>query len=234
MKKYEEENAFALSIGDLMAALLLIFILLLSSTLLRLEKETEEKVNIAEKYVEVKRELYNNLFLEFKEDLPKWKAEIDSLTLSFRFQEPDILFKQGDHKLSDKFQEILADFFPRYISVLNKQKLREAIEEIRIEGHTSSEWSTQVEGNKAYFLNMELSQNRTRAVLEFSLEQIIENDLKEWCRGKITANGLSSSKLVFENGNENKIASRRVEFRVRTDAEKRIDELLKLSLKNND
>ncbi|KAA3596258.1 MAG: OmpA family protein [Calditrichaeota bacterium] len=234
MKKYEEENAFALSIGDLMAALLLIFVLLLSSTLLRLEKETEEKVNIAEKYVEIKRELYNNLFLEFKEDLPKWGAEIDSLTLSFMFHTPDILFKQGDYKLSNKFQEILTDFFPRYINVLSEQKFRDAIEEIRIEGHTSSEWSFQVEEDKAYFYNMELSQNRTRAVLEFSLLQIDEKDLKDWCRGKITANGLSSSKLVFENGIENKAVSRRVEFRVRTDAEKRIDELLKLSLKNND
>ena len=43
----EPQNPFALSIGDLMAALLLIFILLLSSTLLRLQDEFENKSLIA-------------------------------------------------------------------------------------------------------------------------------------------------------------------------------------------
>jgi hypothetical protein len=43
------------------------------------------------------------------------------------------------------------------------------------------------------------------------------------------ANGLSSSQLIlYSDGSENKEASRRVEFRVRTDAEKQIDELLRI------
>jgi hypothetical protein len=48
--------------------------------------------------------------------------------------------------------------------------------------------------------------------------------MKVWAKEKITANGLSSSKLILDkDGREDKEASRRVEFRVRTDAEKRIE-----------
>ena len=41
--------------------------------------------------------------------------------------------------------------------------------EIRIEGHTSSEWFDQSTGNEAYLNNMELSQNRARNVLDYIL-----------------------------------------------------------------
>jgi hypothetical protein len=49
----EPHNPFALSIGDLMAALLLIFILLLSATLLQLK----ERAEMAEQYKDVKKEM---------------------------------------------------------------------------------------------------------------------------------------------------------------------------------
>ena len=79
---------------------------------------------------------------------------------------------------------------------------------------------------KAYFNNMELSQNRTRRVLEFILNN--QQTDKDWIRQKLTANGLSSSKLVIKNEIEDKEKSRRVEFRVRTNAEKRIVKILSI------
>jgi outer membrane protein OmpA-like peptidoglycan-associated protein len=74
---------------------------------------------------------------------------------------------------------------------------------------------------------MELSQNRTRAVLQYCLSlEKAKNDM-EWAKENITANGLSSSKIIRQNnGQENPALSRRVEFRVRTDAEKRILSIL--------
>ena len=65
----EPENPFALSIGDLMAALLLIFILLLASTLLKLQDEFETKSQVAERYTAIKEDIYNELMIEFKDDL---------------------------------------------------------------------------------------------------------------------------------------------------------------------
>lgn len=49
----------------------------------------------------------------------------------------------------------------------------------------------------------------------------------------VTANGLSSSKLVYnDDGTEDKARSRRVEFRTRTNAENRIVQILD-ELKND-
>jgi outer membrane protein OmpA-like peptidoglycan-associated protein len=225
----EEENPFALSIGDAMAALLLVFILILSSILLELE-ETKEKQNIViSEYNDLKRQIYYRLKEEFKNDLPNWKAELDSSNLAFRFKEPDILFATGSSVLKTEFQSILSDFFPRYISVLRSAEFIDSIEEIRIEGHTSSEWVYNASQEFAYFENMRLSQDRTRTTLEFTLSQLMDEDSKYWTRSLITANGLSSSQLIYNQlGQEDKEASRRVEFKVRTDAEKKIEELLKL------
>ncbi len=120
------------------------------------------------------------------------------------------------------FEHVLKDFFPRYVRILKIPKYKDDIEEIRIEGHTSSEWRFDVPRDSAYLLNMRLSQDRTRSVLEYVVELPEVADDKEWLRGFVTANGLSSSKLILRKDEEDKAASRRVEFRVRTNAEKRI------------
>ena len=117
------------------------------------------------------------------------------------------------------------DFFPRYIKILKQYQTD--IEEIRIEGHTSSEWSKNMAQNeKTYFLNMELSQNRTRATLEYCL--MLPNIATErlWIKQILTANGLSSSKPILVNGVEDSIHSRRVEFRIKTNSENQILKIL--------
>lgn len=219
----EPQNPFALSIGDLMAALLLIFILLLSSTLLRLQDEFENKTQIAERYTAIKEDIYNQLMIEFKEDLEKWNAYIDPDELIFRFKEPDILFGINQYKVKPEFETILKEFFPRYITVLSKPEFKENIEEIRIEGHTDNSGS--------YFHNMELSQNRTRSVLTYVLENTLDETIdKNWVQLNLTANGLSYSKPIADNETESgRALNRRVEFRIRTNAEKQIDEILKLN-----
>ena len=211
----KEENAFSLSTGDLMAGLLFIFILLLMGALLQVQEKAEQDEEIVKRYDQIKTQLYIDLQEEFKKDLTVWRATIDS-TLCIRFQEPSMLFDEGEDVLKPKFKEILDDFFPRYIGVLSRPQYKDNIEEIRIEGHTNS--------NGGYFSNMELSQNRTRTVLQYCLGMMPQKE-EEWLRGLITANGLSSSHLIMRNGKEDKDLSRRVEFRVRTNAEKQLEDI---------
>ena len=211
----KDENAFALSTGDLMAGLLFIFILLLMGALLQVQEKAEQDEEMVRRYDQIKTQLYTDLQDEFKEDLKVWRATIDS-SLCIRFQEPAMLFDNDKAELKPLFKNILNDFFPRYIKVLNRPKYKDNIVEIRIEGHTDS--------NGGYFHNMELSQNRTRSVLEYCFglmtrEQII------WAKSLITANGLSSSQPILVHGVEDKSLSRRVEFRVRTNAEKQLEEI---------
>jgi outer membrane protein OmpA-like peptidoglycan-associated protein len=221
-----ENNHFDLSISDLMSALLMIFVLLLIGTMLKLQEEFESKSNVAERYQELQVDLYNDLYIEFENDLYIWKAEIDS-TLTIRFKEPEVLFDAGRSELSWAFLKILDDFFPRYINVLQRDKYIDHIEEIRIEGHTSIEGRNGMSTEDSYFYNMELSQDRTRSVLRYSLN-LLNKDLLDWTKKRTTANGLSSVKPIAGNENENeRKQNRRVEFRIKTDAEAQIREMLK-------
>ena len=210
-----EENAFSLSTGDLMAGLLFIFVLLLMGALLQVQEKAEQDEEIVKRYDQIKTQLYIDLQDEFKEDLTVWRATIDS-SLCIRFQEPSMLFDLDKAILKPKFKEILDDFFPRYIKVLNREEYKDNIVEIRIEGHTDSDGE--------YFHNMELSQNRTRTVLQYCFG-LMDEDEAIWAKSLITANGLSSSQPIIINGVEDKGLSRRVEFRVRTNAEKQLEDI---------
>ncbi len=228
-KKYieiEDNNQFSLSTGDLMAALLLIFVLLLIGTMLKLQEEFDSKSDIAERYKKLQIELYSDLYSEFQSDLKVWGAEIDS-NLVIRFYEPEVLFDKGKSNIKPKFKEILSNFFPRYINVLRGEKYIKHIEEIRIEGHTSIEGRNGMNEEQSYFYNMQLSQDRTRSVLRYCLENL-DSDIKVWTRDRATANGLSSVKPIAENETEaGRKQNRRVEFRIKTDADQQIREMLR-------
>jgi outer membrane protein OmpA-like peptidoglycan-associated protein len=93
------------------------------------------------------------------------------------------------------------------------------IREIRIEGHTSSEWGPDSSPLDAYFSNMALSQQRTQEVLRYAygLNAVQQSG---WFRERVAAVGLSSSRLVRDaQGAEDAEASRRVEFSVLTNFE---------------
>lgn len=267
-RKLVDENPFSLSLGDLMAGLLLIFVLLLSFVMLNLSEQEDRLVEIVKAYMKLREDLYFDLKKEFEKDLEKWQAVLDKEKISIRFKEPEVLFEPGKAEVRPQFQGILDDFFPRYVRILRDSKYINDLAEIRIEGHTSSEWIGEKDKKVAYIRNMELSQDRTRNVLQYVLDiPGISEKHKEWLKQYLTANGLSSSKLIksitIANRNEDQgksghhtmttwgtikthipkatttwgtirtrlskeipEESRRVEFRVRTNAEKQLDKLL--------
>ena len=203
------------SATDLMAGLMIIFMFIAISFM-------QHVSNIAEEWAEKKEEIYQALEKEFKNDLPKWNAEIIKESLTVRFKEPKVLFGVGSYELKERFEKILNEFFPRYINVL--QSYSNDVAEIRIEGHTSSEWIDAKSDREAYSCNMRLSQDRTREVLIYCLDKV-ELSPKEynWSRENIVAAGFSSSRVIKSNDEkEDKEASRRVEFRVRTNADEKL------------
>lgn len=213
-----------ISVSDLMAGLMVIF-LFIAITYIRPVVETQNRIrDIVVAWKDSEVEIHDALQREFKDDLPRWHAEIDRETLSIRFQAPDVLFDAGTANLQPEFKSILDDFFPRYLKMLHK--FQDAIAEVRIEGHTSSEWEGAATGDEAYFKNMALSQTRTRSVLEYALGLPSVNPFKEWAQAHLTANGLSSSQLVYRGSQEDKTRSRRVEFRVRTNSKEQIVRVL--------
>ncbi|MBB1125647.1 OmpA/MotB family protein [Thiospirillum jenense] len=214
-----------LSISDLMSGLMIIF-LFVSIALMRdamIERDKIKEVAVA--YQESQVELYEALMREFRNDLKTWDAVIDRETLAFEFKSPDVLFDVGKISLKPAFCTILDSFFPRYLKVLFS--FREAIDEVRIEGHTSSQWNIETPLDEAYFNNMELSQGRTRSVLNYVYYLPAVTDERPWIKANIAAVGFSSSRIIMDTlGQEDQERSRRVSFRVMTNAETQIRKIL--------
>ena len=137
---------------------------------------------------------------------------------------PEVLFEAGSKKLRVSYKQLLNDFFPRYMKVL--LPYHGSIEQVLIEGHTSSLW-TGLDENAAYFKNMELSQERTRSVLDYVYYLPDVKVYQTWVKLNVAAVGLSSSKLVYSKGSEDSEKSRRVNFRVITDADIQIKRILR-------
>lgn len=224
-------------LSDLMTGLMMMFLLVAVIFMVKVEaqqRQAEEEArrmkDVAVLYDQMREQLYLDLEKEFGNDLKRWRASLDR-DLTVRFEEPDVLFDTGRSNLKPQFISILNDFFPRYVAILSSDKYRSSIEEVRIEGHTSSFWMGATQ-DEAYFRNMDLSQSRTRTTLQHVLSLPAVKEHKQWLTGKLTANGLSSSRpRTNPDGSENREASQRVEFRVRTNAEERIGEILRTASK---
>lgn len=227
-EQHHKEETHWSSISDLMSGLMLVFLLIAIAYMHNVDQGQKRIKKVAVAYQETQVGLYNSLLKEFENDLPKWKAKIDKDTLSVQFMEPEVLFKSGSSEVKPAFKEILKDFFPRYLKIIFSPDYRNSIEEIRIEGHTSSEWANGTTSKDiAYFNNMRLSQGRTRSVLQYCFSLAENSHQKQLMRKYITANGLSSSQLIYnKSGREEKRLSRRVEFRTRTNAEQKIVEII--------
>jgi outer membrane protein OmpA-like peptidoglycan-associated protein len=223
----QEEHWIPLS--DLMTGLMAMFLLISVLYMIQVESDARQIKDVAVAYSAIRDSLYDDLMREFGEDLAKWHAEIDRDQLSVRFTEPEVLFATGSADLKSEFVTILDDFFPRYIRLLTSDQYRASITEVRIEGHTSASWSQAASEDEAYFLNMALSQARTRTTLNHVMAMPSDTTQHAWLKQFVTANGLSSSKPIrAADGSEDAERSQRVEFKVRTDAEVRIARILAL------
>ena len=207
----------------------------------KISQELTQIRGIAEAYQNNQRAIYEALKKAFPDDElseDKLNAEIDKETLTFIFKSSDSLFDNASANLKEKYKQALTVFFPKYIQAVLPYK--DSISEIRIEGHTSSEWNVfpkeiknkdmDIKDLYGYFGNMNLSQDRTNSVLNYVLNDLrteIPNEYRKWLRDHTAAVGLSSSKPILdENGNEDKNKSRRVTFRIITNADSKIRQIL--------
>jgi outer membrane protein OmpA-like peptidoglycan-associated protein len=229
----EGSGAHWLSISDLMAGLMMVFLFIAIALMMNANRERDyanierDKIKkVAVAYQQNQVDIFNALISEFDKDLERWDADIDRETLSFEFKSPEVLFERGDTKIQPLFQEILSDFFPRYIETL--RQFKESVNEIRVEGHTSSEWRQGLSETEAYFRNMELSQGRTRSVLSYVYDLPEVNTERPWIKKSFAAVGFSSAHIKLREGTdeEDKAASRRVTFRVITNAETQIRKII--------
>ena len=224
----ESSNSHWIPLSDLMMGLMMVFLLLATMYMLRVEQTT---TLIVKEYETTRNNLHRALQKEFEQNFKEWDAELLG-DMTIRFKNPEVLFSTGSDKLKTKFKEILNDFTPRYIKILTGDQFKDSIKEIRIEGHTSTFWKNSSSSLDGYFKNMTLSQARTRTTLEFIflLPETVENE--EWLKLRLTANGLSSSRPIKNrNLKIDEEASQRVEFRIVTNADEKLETIAKSILK---
>ena len=148
----KEDGEHWLTVSDLMAGLMMVFLFIAIAFMRHVSIERDKIKDVAVAYQQNQVAIFDALNEEFRNDLSQWKASIDEETLSFQFNSPEVLFATGESALKSEFEQILADFIPRYLRVL--EAYRESIDEVRIEGHTSSEWGIDTHPDDAYFFNM--------------------------------------------------------------------------------
>lgn len=160
--------------------------------------------------------LYEALMNEFGPDFEPWNAELDKDGLVFRFKDPKVLFNVGSSSLKTEYKAVLDNFFPRYLKVLNGYV--DEIAEVRVEGHTSSEYLSAKSDEERYAKNKMLSEKRAKEVYDYTSSIATNEELKAnhtWLEKVYSYHGMSYDDLILdENGIENKILSRRVEFRI--------------------
>ncbi|MGL6108448.1 OmpA family protein [Romboutsia sp.] len=230
-QKIQEDGIWS-SVSDLMSGLMIVFLFISVAFMSRvvdesisIKKQQNTIQQVVKTYEDTKGNIYDDLYDEFKDDLKRWNMQIDKDS-TVRFSEPDVFFEKGEAEIKSQFKEILDSFFPRYIKVIYENN-KENVKEVRIEGHTSSEWKENTNKKESYFGNMELSQDRTRNVLKYIMNMDELQQYEDWLIDNITSNGMSYSKRLYdENNNEDKKSSRRVEFRVITNADETINEIV--------
>jgi outer membrane protein OmpA-like peptidoglycan-associated protein len=219
----QSKQAYWIPLADLMTGLMMIFMLITAVYIQYVERTT---TLVLDEFKDVKSNMQLALQNEFKESFKQWDAELLG-DMTIRFNNPNVQFAIQSAELRPEFQNLLRDFFPRYMKIIRSEKFKNSIKEIRIEGHTSKFWKDTTP-SEAYFLNMGLSQERTRSALKFIMLMPELRGDEEWFRRHITANGLSSSQPIIKNPTSIKEdeLNQRVEFRIVTNAADRIDQLI--------
>lgn len=185
-------------------------------------------------YSDMKDKIYDDLSAEFSQDMGRWNATLDKNDLSIKFfmddSAPRVMFKPGSGHQTEYYDELISDFCPRYYKVLRPVVESSLVTEIKVEGHTSSEWRAGASESESYYSNLSLSQDRAKNVMVTCLKSIEAADPVNFIpfRKKTTANGVAFSKVITdESGHERAGASRRVEFKIVTSFDDNIGKVSK-------
>jgi len=105
------EETHWIPLSDLMTGLMVMFLLIAVTYMIRVEADADRVKEVAIAYSEIKDALYDDLNLEFKGDLQNWKAQLIKDDLSIRFTEPEVLFAEGSSDLKPNFERSCATSF---------------------------------------------------------------------------------------------------------------------------
>ena len=148
-REFADEGPVWLSVGDLMAALLLMFVLLFIANVLRLQEVEQKATERRQRVIAVLTENLGAESIEVKVDQKSGELSISN----------DLLFGFASARLSSSGEELLERFIPVFADVLfSDPEIDEEVVRIIVEGHASREGSDRE--------NLNLSLDRAQAVTD--------------------------------------------------------------------
>ncbi len=258
--KEPEELTFWQSYSDMMAALLLVFVLIIAFAI-SLTKSTYEEKQAELEARNAKINEYEEMLQQKEAEIEEQKTRIEEQKVAFRQQQEkldsivgiratlitklkdefkdskmnilvdpetgaisfdsNILFDVDRSVLKPAGKEFLNEFFPMYFETLLSDEVKDYVSEVIIEGHTDN--------TGTYLHNLDLSQRRASAVVEYCLgdrSKMFGKGQIETIRSLVTANGRAFYELKYlEDGSVDLQASRRVEIKFRLKEDEMIQEM---------
>lgn len=220
------DNSYWKSYSDMMAALLLMFILIMTLALAVADenaKQIKEQEEEIKKLIGIKPQIVKQL----REELSEFEVTIDENTGDIQFKS-DILFDYNMDNLKSAGSNFLAGFMPKYLNVIFSDEYMPYIAEVIVEGHTDT-----VGG---YSSNLKLSQERALSVANFIVgdgSSLIPEEQRNTLRKILTVTGKSLTNPIYVDDAKTIIdadKSRRVELKFRLKDDETIqtlEELLK-------
>lgn len=212
------------SYSDMMAALLLVFALVLAGASLQARAQYEEKQQIIIQQQEtlnsllgVRESIVRALYQEFHGT----NLTVNTQTGAVAF-DSNLMFDYGKSELTPSGAAFLNDFLPRYVEILLSEEFSPYVAEIIVEGHTDTDGG--------YLYNLELSQSRALAVASYFLSEeqtLFPTAQRDRLRQIVTANGRSwSVPVLAADGSIDMAASRRVEIQFRLKDDEMIQKMI--------
>lgn len=170
--------------------------------LTQVHQKMVEEFDIAKLKIKTLTGIKLNVISKLREKLGK-SINIDEKSGAIKFSS-NILFDQNSYILKEESKKELSTVLKQYLNtLLDDKEIKKYIESITIEGHTNSDGS--------YLSNLQLSQQRALAVMQFLYESNIID--KKLLGTYVNSSGRSSSDLILKDGVEDKDASRRIEIK---------------------
>lgn len=241
----QEDVDYWMSYSDLMAGLVLVFILLLVFFITLAKQDLEQKQQElldqrqlldrqTQQLETVDRDVARVLGIR-EQILLRVKTRFEAAGKNVSFDDntgairlgSNILFREGSSRLSRKGRETLEHVIPLYYeALLGDEQLRDHVDQIVFEGHTNTNYSGDDDPDRAYLYNLRLSQRRAYEAMEY----VIDSDIGASYEAKelLAANGYSSSRIIYEDEartQEDKERSRRIEIRFRLKDERSLNQL---------
>lgn len=204
----------AASFTDLMASLMVVFVLLFIATV----------NNAKAKRQQIRSDLLNTLRKELQ------SSGLDSTAITQDKSDPyaivvimpqDLLFDRDSARVKMKGEDYLRRVTPTIVGVLCSKRMRQNIQSVVVEGHTDTTYNAAgaaASPDRARTHNLRLSQNRSMSVVETSLGALRDSAEHRCYQQLVSASGRGQEELLDGVPRDSE-RQRRVVFKIRVHAD---------------